>query len=248
VSGAPDPLAAALPEGVAGLFTTRHGGVSSPPWAELNLAGHVGDDPAAVAANRARLVDHLGGAEVIMVDQAHGSDVAVVDGPDFAAPGSGADALVSSRVGIALAILVADCLPVLLADAGRQIIGVAHVGRRGLAAGVLQHTVAAMVDLGARAADTVAVVGPGVCGACYQVPAAMRDSVAALVPGSASTTAAGAPSLDLSAGAVEILLGLGLSEVRPTGICTRADDRFYSYRRDGVTGRFAGVVMLADRD
>ena len=105
-----------------------------------------------------------------------------------------------------------------------------------------------MIDLGARMADCVAVIGPGVCGRCYEVPAAMRDEVATRVPGTAATTRDGSPSLDLAAGAAALLDGLGVGHVRRTEICTMEDDRFYSYRRDGVTGRFAGVVMLADRD
>jgi hypothetical protein len=127
------------------------------------------------------------------------------------------------------------------------VLAAAHAGRPGLAAGVLQATVAAMVECGARPADVVAVIGPGVCGRCYEVPAEMRAEVGAIVPGSAATTRAGTPALDLPAGAEQILLAAGVGTVRRTDVCTIEDARFFSYRRDGRTGRFAGVVMRRAR-
>lgn len=249
-----DPLPAAFPDGVVGLFTTRFGGVSSPPWAELNLALHVEDEPRRVLANRELLARHLGAVSVKLPQQIHGAGVLVVDatcaGSSRLTHGGavGVDALVTSEPGTAIGVLVADCLPVLLADVGSGVAAVAHVGRRGLAAGVLQNTVAAMLECGAVAQDCVAVIGPGVCGRCYEVPEQMRDEVAAIVPGTATTTFTGSPALDLPAGAEHILHRLGIGAVRPTGICTVEDPRFYSYRRDGRTGRFAGVVILAPRE
>jgi hypothetical protein len=228
------------------VFTTRFGGVSAPPWHELNLAGHVGDDPAAVAANRDRLTGHLGAARLITVSQVHGADVHVLDRVD----GAGgthpvtADAMVTTTPGLALTIQVADCLPVLFADVRRRVVGAAHAGRTGLAAGVLQRTVGAMTALGAEVGDIAAVIGPGVCGRCYEVPAAMRDEVDAALPGAAGLTRQRTPALDLPAGALAMLAALGIGQVRRTDICTVEDDRFFSHRRDGVTGRFAGVVML----
>jgi YfiH family protein len=141
-------------------------------------------------------------------------------------------------------VQVADCLPVLFADPEHQVVAAAHAGRRGLAGGVLQATVEAMRAAGAVPADTVALIGPGVCGACYEVPAEMRDEVDATVPGSAASTRDGRPSLDLPAGALGVLERLGLGQIRRSDSCTVEDARFYSHRRDGVTGRFAGVVML----
>jgi hypothetical protein len=101
-----------------------------------------------------------------------------------------------------------------------------------------------MLEAGADVRDTVAVIGPGICGGCYEVPEQMRADVETTVPGSAAATRSGTPSVDLVRGAVGILERLGLGQIRRTEICTMEDDRFYSYRRDGVTGRFAGVVMV----
>jgi polyphenol oxidase len=251
VSGPIDPLSAALPPGVVGLFTTRYGGVSAPPWNELNLALHVEDEPRRVLANRELLARHLGTSWVNLPQQVHGAGVLIIDSTRAGrrrivrGGARGVDALVTSERATPIGVLVADCLPVLIADDVSGVVGAAHVGRRGLAGGVLQATIAAMVDTGARPERCVAVIGPGVCGRCYEVPAKMRDEVASIVPGTATKTATGSPALDLPAGAEHILREAGIGMVRPTGICTVEDPRFYSYRRDGRTGRFAGVVMLA---
>lgn len=237
---------APLPAGFRGLFTTRAGGVSAGPWARLNLAPHVGDDSDHVAANRRMLAAWLGVDRVRFPEQVHGAGVRVctADEPD-SAPGDGADALVTPAVGVAIGVLVADCLPVLLADPGTRIVAAAHAGRRGLAAGVLQATVTAMADLGADPGRTVATIGPAIGGCCYEVPAAIRDEVAATIPGAAARTSWGALSLDLPAGAVQVLRGAGVEHVHRIPSCTFTDERFYSYRREGRTGRFAGVVMAA---
>jgi hypothetical protein len=134
-------------------------------------------------------------------------------------------------------------MPVLLADASTGVVGAAHAGRRGLVAGVLQNTVAAMVGLGADPAAIHAVIGPSVCGRCYEVPAAMLAEVDAAVPGTAARTLNGTPSLDLGKGAVNILTSAGVNRIVLLGICTMEDERFYSFRRSQNTGRFAGVVM-----
>jgi YfiH family protein len=250
VSGPVDPLAVDLPAGIDGCFTTRYGGLSPAPWDELNLGLHVEDEPGRVLANRDLLARHLGTAWVGFPQQVHGAGVLVVDavraGSRRIVRGGarGVDALVTREPGTPIGVLVADCLPVLLADPIGRVVGVAHAGRRGLAAGVLQNTLAAMVTCGATPADCVAVIGPGVCAGCYEVPAAMRDEVAAVVSGSAATTRQGTPSLDLAAGAAGILRALGVGDVRTVASCTMEDQRFYSFRRQGRTGRFAGVVML----
>jgi hypothetical protein len=250
------------------MFTTRSGGVSAGPWTALNLGLHLDDEPGRVLANRELVAQHLGTGSVRFARQVHGTNAVLVDGehasrdpasrdpasrdPASRDPGSRdtapeADALVAVALATPIGVLAADCLPVLFADPVHRVVAAAHAGRRGLAAGVLQNTVVVMAANGARADDIVAVIGPAVCGRCYEVPAPMRDEVSALVPGAAATTGLGTPSLDLAAGAAAILAALGVGEVRRTGICTMEDDRFYSYRREGVTGRFAGVVMLDDR-
>jgi YfiH family protein len=157
------------------------------------------------------------------------------------------DALVTADAGLPIGVLVADCMPVLLSDPVAGVVGAAHAGRRGLVAGVLQATLQAMNGLGAEPSRTTAVIGPSICGCCYEVPEAMREEVAAAVPGTACETSAGTPGLDLVAGALGVLRKAGV-DATAMGICTAEDDRFYSYRRDGVTGRFAGVVMLSGDD
>lgn len=245
-------LAADLPEGIDGFFTTRAGGVGGPPWGEFNLALHVGAEPTQVLANRDRLAARLGTSWVSLPEQVHGAEVLVVDAAlaetsDIVRGGApGVDALVTREVGTPIGVLVADCLPVLVADARAGVVAAAHAGRRGLAAGVLQATIGAMVASGGRPADAVAVIGPGVCGRCYEVPGWMRDEVGAVVPDTAATTSAGTPSLDLASGAERVLRDAGVGTVRRMRICTVEDPRFYSYRRDGRTGRFAAVIVRRD--
>jgi YfiH family protein len=240
-----------LGPGVRAGFTTRAGGVSAPPWDELDLGLLVGDDPAHVRENRAR-VAAWAGAPVAWATQVHGADVHVVRGPDDAAADTvgEADALVSAAPGTAVGVLVADCVPVLLADPVARVVGAAHAGRRGLVAGVVQAALATMVAHGADPGRVRAVVGPAISGARYEVPAAMRDEVDAVVPGTACTTHAGTPGLDLPGGVAAVLRAAGVGDVRLTGWCTDADERFYSHRRaqraGTTTGRFAGVVALAE--
>ena len=242
-----DLLPAPLPAGTWGGFTMRGGGVSAGPYDTLNLGARVGDDPLRVHDNRARFAAAAGVPAVALVhaEQVHGADVAVVDRPVHAAVPA-VDALVTTTPGIALAVLAADCLPVLLADPTAGVVAVAHAGRAGLAAGVLQETVSAMVGLGATAAGTTAVLGPAVCGRCYEVPEALADSVERLVPGSRCTTRTGTTAIDLLAGARGVLRRAGVGAVETVGGCTiEQPERFFSYRRDGVTGRHAGVVRLS---
>lgn len=242
-------LDAGLPAPAAGGFTTRAGGASPPPWDTLDLALHVGDDPQRVLAHRALLAQAQGGADLAFAEQVHGAGVAVLDGP-LTGPATtggapGVDALVTATPGLGLVILAADCLPVLLADPCAGVVAAAHAGRAGLAGGVLQATVRAMAALGAAAARTSAVLGPAVCGACYELPEAVADEVGRSVPASRAVTRKGAPSVDLSNGAEAVLRAAGLTRVSRVGGCTvERPARFYSYRRDGVTGRHAGVVRL----
>jgi hypothetical protein len=135
---------------------------------------------------------------------------------------------------------------VLFADPQAGVVAAAHAGRPGLATGVLQQTLAAMVSLGADPGRTTVVIGPAVCGRCYEVPEQMRDEVAAVVPGSAATTRQGTAALDLPAGAEAVLRREGVTSVRRVEVCTIEDERMFSHRRSLArpTGRHAGVVML----
>lgn len=185
-------------------FTDRWGGVSAAPYDQLNLGGAVGDDPHAVRANRARAAVELGldPAAVVWMNQVHGREVAVVDRPWHGDDLPGVDAVVTDRRGLALAVLTADCTPVLLADPVAGIAGAAHAGRPGLVAGVVPAVVEAMVKRGAEPARIIAYTGPAICGRCYEVPEGMRSDVAAVVPEARATTSWGTPAVDVTAGYV----------------------------------------------
>lgn len=227
--------------------TDRWGGVSAAPYAELNLGGAVGDDPAAVRANRELAAKALGldPASVVWMNQVHGRDVAVVDGPwRDGAEIPCVDAVVTARRGLALAVLTADCTPVLLADPVAGVTGAAHAGRPGLVAGVVPATVEAMTALGADPARIVARTGPAVCGRCYEVPEAMRAEVAAVVPEAWATTSWGTPAVDMAAGVRAQLAAYGVQMGEHSHICTLESADHFSYRRDRVTGRLASYVWL----
>jgi len=212
------------------------------PFASLNLALEGEDDPGAVSRNVEILLDDFApGDRLADLHQVHGADVDVVedrttsDRPD-------ADGIVTARTGVVLMVRAADCVPVLLADADAAVIGAAHCGRPGLAAGVVPATVARMRDLGAR--SITAWIGPHVCGACYEVPEELQASVGAAVPASVATTSWGTPSLDLGAG-VRAQLAAEAVSVHDVSRCTKESADLYSYRRDGDrAGRLAGLIRL----
>lgn len=224
------------------MTTTRAGGVSAPPYDSFNLGDHVGDDPAAVAANRARLAAAIG-HPLIWMNQVHGDRVEVVDGLRDAAVDD-TDALVTAEPGLALAVLSADCVPVLMADARAGVVAAVHAGRVGAAAGVVARTLEAMLGVGAHADDISALLGPAVSGRNYEVPAAMADEVEAALPGSRTTTSAGTPGLDLRAGIACQLKDLGVTAIDIDPRCTVDDTSLFSHRRGAPTGRMASVVWI----
>ncbi|MEW2520498.1 peptidoglycan editing factor PgeF [Actinacidiphila alni] len=230
-------------------FTDRWGGVSAAPYDRLNLGGAVGDDPAAVRANRERAAAGLGRdpERVVWMNQVHGRDVAVVEGPWGDRPVPEVDVIVTTRSDVTLAVLTADCVPVLLADPVAGVVAAAHAGRPGLVAGVVPAAVEAMTAHGADPARITAQLGPAVCGKCYEVPAAMRDDVARVVPEAYAETSWGTPAVDVAAGVRAQLVRAGVSADRSAGgpgVCTLESADHFSYRRDGVTGRLAGYVWL----
>lgn len=213
-----------------------------------NLALHVGDDPGQVLLRRAALEKRMQvpAGSLRFMNQVHSADVATVDPADgegalspSAAPT--ADALVSADGSSPLAVMVADCVPVLLAGSGPTgiVTAAAHAGRRGLLDGVLANTVATMRSAGATGLR--AWIGPAVCGACYEVPEAMLDDAKARLPVLASRTRWGTPALDLPAGAEAELTALDVQVTRLPG-CTLESDDLYSHRRSSAAGRFAGVI------
>ena len=229
--------------GVGAAVTDRHGGISGSPYDELNLGDHVGDDPQAVCGNRDRVRDALGVRALVTMRQVHGCSVEVVD--DVPAQPPEADALVTTAPDLALAVLVADCTPVLLWDRTAGCVAAVHVGRRGLAAGVIVATLDVMRALRARPERMYAVVGPSICPDHYEVPQSMRAEVDAAAPGSAAVTPSGQPALDIRAGLLAQLHSAGLRRWMVMPHCTAETPDYYSYRRDGTTGRFAGVVWRA---
>ena len=219
--------------GVSAAFTDTDAG---------NLALHVGDDASEVEQRRARLEQAMGIApwSLRFMNQVHGSTVAVME-PDSAVPE--ADAMVSG--GLPLAVMVADCIPVLLAGESAEgpVLAAVHAGRPGIANGIIPTAVDAMALRGATGIR--AWLGPSICGRCYEVPAALQAEVAAAVPATRSSTSWGTPGLDLPAGARSQLEAAGVS-VEYAGACTLETESLYSYRRDRETGRFAGLVWCHD--
>ncbi len=227
-------------------FTDRFDGHSEGPFASLNLGSASGDDPAVVVRNHATLAEALSVDGLHSMSQVHGADVAY--GDVMRVDGSGTvpvcDAVVTDQIGIPLLVRVADCVPVLLADADAGLVGAAHAGRVGLVGGVIPAVVGALRDRGASSLR--AWVGPRAGGCCYEVPEHMADEVDRAVPGTRSTTTWGTPSLDVGAGVVKQLADLGV-DVSDLGAdtCTIEDERLFSYRRQGTaSGRFGGVVVL----
>jgi YfiH family protein len=225
--------------------TTRAGGVSAPPFDTFNLGDHVGDDPSAVAANRKRLAASLGLGDdrVVWMNQTHSDHVVLVDSPTETAIDN-TDALVTTTTRLALAVVTADCVPVLMGDARAGVVAAVHAGRVGAQNGVVARTVEAMLKAGARAGDISALLGPAVSGANYEVPDAMAAEVEAALPGSRTTTSRGTPGLDLRAGIARQLTALGITAVDVDPRCTVADRNLFSHRRDAPTGRLASLVWM----
>jgi len=229
---------------VRALCTTRHGGVSDGQYASFNVGVAVGDDPARVAENRARLQSLLP-AEPLWLKQVHGTRVIAAD---EIGPGVEADASVTRSAGAVLAIQAADCMPVLLADRSGSVIAAAHAGWRGLAAGVIENAVAAMNIV---PGDVMAWLGPAISGTAYEVGQDVHDAFTAHDPAAAAAFVSrrdgvdGKYLVDLYALARQRLARLGVASVHGGGFCTYADaERFYSYRRDGVTGRMVALIWL----
>jgi YfiH family protein len=233
------------PANVGAWMTTREGGVSAAPWASLNLGTAVGDDARNVAHNRALFEARLDGARPVFLRQVHGARVLRIDA---ATPGDTleADAAITTERGVACTIQVADCLPVLLADRAGRAVGAAHAGWRGLASGVLDATVAALRDAGA--ADPIVWLGPCIGPRRFEVGDDVRDAF----PGNEHRFVPrlrkdGTPGwlADLAGLAKDRLRALGVESISRDGRCTVEEgSRFFSFRRDGVTGRLAAAVWL----
>ncbi|WP_297186130.1 peptidoglycan editing factor PgeF [uncultured Corynebacterium sp.] len=226
-------------------FTTRGGGASQPPYQGLNLGDHVGDDPAAVARNRAHVAESIGLRvdRFVYMEQVHSPTVTVVDSTT-PTPVELTDAIVTTERDLALVVLTADCVPVLLSDADHGIVAAVHAGRLGARNGIVEKTVKQMVSLGATPATMHAWIGPAASGRHYELPADMVADVEEHLPGSATKTVQNTPSVDLRAGIVRQLYRLGVVAIHTDPRCTIEDKDFFSYRRDGTTGRQASFIFL----
>ncbi|HEY5644312.1 MAG TPA: peptidoglycan editing factor PgeF [Pseudomonadales bacterium] len=224
------------------LTTTRAGGVSSGPYSGFNLADHVGDDPKAVRANRAELDELLGGLPVQWLEQVHGTDIVQVSRKRIARVPTADGAWTNERM-LVLAVLTADCLPVVLADRAFRSLAVVHAGWRGLVAGVLAAACAALPER-----PQIAWIGPAIGAEAYEVGAEVLAAVDALGVGTddvvRNAAAAGKGHLDLPGLARRLLDREGVVEVYGERYCTHRDPRFYSFRRDGQTGRMATLAWL----
>jgi polyphenol oxidase len=200
-------------------------------YESLNLAQHVGDDPAIVEANRKK----IGPAQ--FMNQVHGDEIVLIDAISSEVPTC--DGLITTTPNLLLAVMVADCIPLLLIS--KEVVGAIHVGRAGLVNRIALTAVQKMRSLGAI--EIHAVLGPSICGGCYEVPFQMQQDVIAEHPRAFATTRKGTPGLDLSKALIADLVSAGVSYEAST-ICTLEDELYFSHRRQNPTGRFAGVVSL----
>ena len=231
------------PANVRTLITTRSGGVSTGPFASMNLGHRIEDDMQSLLANRALLRDFLPGDPKWLL-QVHGARVADADGLQQPVE---ADAAVARKPGSVCTVMVADCLPVLLTDRAGSVVAAAHAGWRGLAAGVLENTVGAM---GRAPDELLAYFGPAIGPSAFEVGADVRDAFLARSADAASAFAAHKPGkwlADLFALARQRLRAIGVTQIYGGGLCTYSDRRrFFSHRRDKVTGRMAALIWLND--
>jgi polyphenol oxidase len=227
--------------GVRALVTTRSGGASKGPYASFNLATKVGDDPAAVLRNREQLRSYLPG-DVVWLEQVHGAEVADATAADKPPRADGA---VARTRHVVCGVLTADCLPVLLAARHVPAVGVAHAGWRGMAAGVIEATVARM---GVPPREIIAWLGPAIGPEAYEVGRDVYDAFVAASPQAEEAfrpRGAGKFLADLYQLARQRLAACGVGTVVGGGFCTLTDAaRFYSYRRAPTTGRFASLVWI----
>lgn len=226
------------------VITTREGGHSQPPFDSFNLGGKVGDDPAAVAANQSKLAEGIGLGQdrLVWMEQIHGRTATRVEdaGPS---PVEATDALVTAVPNLALAALVADCVPVLLGDPDSGVVSAVHAGRVGARVGVVVAALRSMQEAGANLERVEALLGPAACGECYEVPAEMQSDVERNLPGSACKTRGGTTGLDIRAGLWEQLAAAGIARIGVDPRCTMESRELFSHRRDGPrTGRLAAVI------
>lgn len=218
-------------------FTDRDGGESNPPYASRNLAAHVGDDASAVRRNRDVLQTEISLGVLTWMGPVHGVDIEVID--DAIALVPDVDALATSRTARPLVTLAADCVPLLMVAGDLAI--AAHIGWRGFADGMTASILALLRHRGVEPTEARIVLGPAICGSCYGIPAERAAAISAVSKRAIVPARDGGPGADIRVGLVEQWEAVGAS-IEMVGPCTFEDQHFFSHRRDGVTGRQAGVI------
>ena len=236
--------------GAKAVFTSRSGGVSKAAFATLNTGMHVGDDPQAVRRNRDLLEAKID-RTIVWMNQTHSARVHKVEPgrTDQVVNSDGifvvAEEFASKHLRLpALAVMVADCVPVVFASSGGEVMGAVHAGRAGLSTGIIRKAVSMMSEH-VPAYSIHAAVGPCICGRCYEVPEKLRADLAEVTPSAWCVTRWGSPGLDVRASANSQLQEAGVQVDFISKLCTYEDENLYSYRRNQITGRFCGVVFPA---
>ena len=225
------------------MFSNRQGGFSAPPYDSLNVASHVGDAPLAVASNRAILAQQLRveSRDITWPGLVHGTDVGVINSPLSLFPN--VDVLVTSTSKRVLATMGGDCVPLLAVDPESKVALSAHIGWKGAADSIHKAIISALESAGGKSKFTNIFLGPAICGLCYVVEQERFDLVTAELPEAGVELADGRLGLDLRLGIQAALRAAGMKVNQIDG-CTAESPDLFSYRRDGVTGRQAGLVVL----
>lgn len=240
----PEPSSEETPTStIRRIITTRRGGASTGIFQSFNLSDSLGDNPQSVKNNRERLAAAAGlePEALVWMEQIHSPHVTIVR-ERSAQPIEVTDAIVTDQANLALVVLTADCVPLLLGDEEAGVIAAVHAGRMGARAGIVPKTIETMISLGANPHNTHALLGPAASGYHYEVPDYMAADIEKHLPGSRTRTSKGTPGIDLRAGLARQLLELGLAGVNSDPRCTIGDPDFFSYRREGNTGRQASMI------
>ncbi len=211
-------------------FTTREGGVSEGEYKSLNLAFHTGDGVSKIEQNRSILQEHIGAKKLIFMDQQHGKIVREI--ADLKSEPAACDAVWTRLKGVALCVMVADCTPILVFDKKEKIIAAIHAGRAGVTHNILTKTIAKM---GSYPQNLSVIIGPNISGECYEIGDLDLGWFNRFKT---------KDRFDMNAALLYEIETMGIRDYDFSGVCSHCDERFYSYRRDGVTGRFCGFIML----
>jgi len=223
-------------------FTDRHGGVSTQPYDSLNLAFHVGDNKSDVIENRTILKDNLNLQNIVWMEQVHGDNVQIVLSPQ-SKPIPACDAIITNQPNIALAVMVADCIPILMFDSKRHIIASIHAGRNGTFLQIAPKTVKVMQkEFGCLPSDILVFMGPSIHACCYEI----GTDLATIVEKNFGKSYINGRMLDLQKLNRDQLIEVKVREenIKISSTCTCCNHNYFSYRREGATGRFAGIVWM----